>query len=299
MFKRTPFLAFICLLSLLTLTNCASDKKADDSTPGATAAAVDEDAVDKSDKDDKSKIEPVEKLYNKAAAKLDNKEYFEAAKGFDEVDRQYPYSQWATRAQLMAGYAHYKNLKYDEAMIALDRYIELHPGDQDIAYAYYLKALCAYEQITDVRRDQEMTEKALDSLKQVVQRFPDSKYAKDAALKIDLTTDHLAGKEMEIGRYYQDRKQYQAAINRFQRVVEQYQTTTHLPEALHRMTESFLALGLVDEARRTAAILGHNYPNSSWYKDSYRLLGGKVDPATGTVTPEKKSLYDKTLGRIF
>lgn len=291
----SSLLLALCLLSFFSVAGCSSDKKADAGQPGATSAAVDEDQPEeKSDSKDKNKIEPVETLYNKAAKHLEDREYYEAAKGFDDVDRQYPYSQWATRAQLMAGYAHYKNLKYDEATIALDRYIELHPGDADVSYAYYLKALCAYEQITDVRRDQAMTEKALDALKQVVQRFPDSKYAKDAALKIDLTQDHLAGKEMEIGRYYQGRKQYQAGINRFQRVVEQFQTTTHIPEALHRLTESYLSLGLIDEARRTAAILGHNYPESSWYKETYKIMGGKID-----APPKKSSIYDKTLGRIF
>jgi outer membrane protein assembly factor BamD len=175
----------------------------------------------------------------------------------------------------MTGYAHYKNLKYDEAVLALDHFIELHPGDENAAYAYYLKALCFYEQISDVGRDQKMTEMALDSLQQVVQRFPESKYSKDAALKIDLTRDHLAGKEMEIGRYYLERRQYQAAINRFQTVVTKYQTTTHVPEALHRLVECNLALGLLDEAHKNAAILGHNYPSSSWYKDTFRLLGGK------------------------
>lgn len=219
---------------------------------------------------------PVEQLYNKAAASMDKGEYFQAAKDFDEVDRQYPYSQWATKAQLMAGYAHYKNLKYDDAVIALDRFIELHPGDDDIPYAYYLKSLCYYEQISDVRRDQDMTQKALDALRQVVDRFPESKYAKDASLKVDLTVDHLAGKEMEIGRYYLERKQYQAAIPRFIRVLERFQTTTQVPEALHRLVEAYLALGIKAEAQKNAAILGYNYPESRWYKDSYRLMGDNM-----------------------
>jgi outer membrane protein assembly factor BamD len=237
--------------------------------------------------------EPVETLYNRAAARLDEGAYFDAAKLFDEVDRQYPYSQWATRAQLMSGYAHYRNLRYDEAVLALDRFIELHPGDDSIAYAHYLRALCHYEQIVDVRRDQRMTELALETLQRVVDRFPETVYARDAMLKIDLTRDHLAGKEMEIGRYYQVRNLHQAAISRFQRVVDKYQTTTHVPEALHRMTESYLALGILDEARKSAAILGHNFPESRWYKDTYALLGDKSAPAP------RKSVYDRTLGRIF
>lgn len=305
-------LSLVCLLSLPLVAGCAS-KKGEDAGANKTAAGApgmpsvnrdtpnlpdpaaqaEERTASKKEDSSKDKTESVEKLYNDAAARLDNGEYYEAAKAFDEVDRQYPYSQWAARAQLMSGFAHYKNLKYDEAIIALNRYIELHPGDADVSYAYYLKALCSYEQITDVRRDQRTTQEALEALRQVVQRFPDSRYAKDALLKIDLTTDHLAGKQMEIGRYYQKRREYQAAINRFQRVVEQFQTTTHVPEALHRLTESYLSLGLAEEARRTAAILGHNYPESSWYKDTYKLMGGKIDQ------PPKQTVYDKTLGRIF
>lgn len=240
-----------------------------------------------------AKQEPVEVLYNRAAKRLDDGVYFEAAKLFDEVDRQYPYSQWATRAQLMSGYAHYRNMKYDEAVLALDRFIELHPGDDSISYAHYLRALCFYEQIVDVRRDQRMTEMALENLQRVVDRFPDTVYARDALLKIDLTRDHLAGKEMEIGRYYQTRHQHQAAINRFQRVVDKYQTTTHVPEALHRLTESYLAIGIPDEARKTAAILGHNFPESRWYKDTYALLGDK------NAAPPRRSVYDRTLGRLI
>jgi outer membrane protein assembly factor BamD len=238
---------------------------------------------------------PVEKLYNDAAAKLDAGEFLGAAKAFEEVDRQYPYSQWAAKSQLMAGYARYKFMKYDEAVVSLDQFLELHPGDPNAAYAWYLKALCYYEQITDVGRDQKMTQLSLDALQQVVQRYPDSKYAKDAALKIDLTRDHLAGKEMDVGRYYLDRAMYQAAINRFQKVVTQYQTTTHAPEALHRMVEGYLALGLRDEARKSAAILGHNYPRSAWYRDSYRLMGGDVPKLPGAPEEKKSSLF----GRIF
>jgi outer membrane protein assembly factor BamD len=238
--------------------------------------------------------DPVEKMYSHAAAELDIGNYSSAAKEFDAVEQNYPYSQWATRAQLMAGYAHYKNLKYDDALLALDRFIELHPGDDNIAYAYYLKSLCYYEQISDVRRDQKMTENALDALKQVKQRFPDTPYARDAALKVDLTLDHLAGKEMEIGRYYLDRKMYQAAINRFSKVVEQYQTTTQVPEALERLTEAYLGLGIKDEARKSAAILGQNFPQSTWYKAAYRLMG---DPSK--MPPPRDSVYDRTIGKMF
>jgi outer membrane protein assembly factor BamD len=271
-FLRSRLLCLGILLPLLALSACTSTGKAEaDKAP-----------------------EPVEKMYAKAAKELDAGRNTEAAKQFDAVEQNYPYSPWATRAQLMAGYAHYKNLRYEDALLALNRFIELHPGDDNIAYAYYLKSLCYYEQISDVRRDQKMTEMALDSLKQVKQRFPDSPYARDASLKIDLTQDHLAGKEMEIGRYYLVRKQYQAAINRFEKVVQQYQTTTQVPEALERLVESYMALGIRDEARKNAAILGANYPGSSWYKDAFVLMGDK-----SLAKPGKPTVYDKTLGKIF
>ena len=218
---------------------------------------------------------PVEELYNNAMDELLDSNYKVAAELFDEVERQHPYSVWASKAQLMAAYAHYQNNKYEDAINALDRFIELHPGNRDIAYAYYLKALSFYERISDVRRDQRMTKEAYDALQEVVRRFPDSKYARDAKLKLDLARDHLAGKEMAIGRYYLERGHYLAAINRFRTVVEDYQTTTHVPEALHRLVEAYLALGVVEEAKATAAVLGYNFPGSEWYVDSYALLTGR------------------------
>ncbi len=218
---------------------------------------------------------PVDQLYNTAMDQLANEYYREAAKGFDEVERQHPYSVWATKAQLMAAYAHYQNNRYDDAIAALDRFIQLHPGNPDVAYAYYLKGLSYYEQVSDVERDQKMTDMALVTLKEVVARFPASRYARDAKVKIDLTIDHLAGKEMEIGRYYLKRGNYLAAVNRFKAVAEKYQTTTHVPEALHRMSEAYTAMGLHDEARRVASVLGHNYPGNEWYIDSYELIEDK------------------------
>ena len=216
----------------------------------------------------------VHHIYNGAVDALQDGNYPEAARLFDEVERQHPYSIWATKAQLMAGYAHYEANKYDEAIIALQRFIELHPGNRDIAYAYYLKALSYYEQISDVSRDQLATERARQSMQDLARRFPDSKYARDARLKLDLTRDHLAGKEMNIGRYYLRRGHYLAAINRFRRVVDEYQTTSHIPEALHRLAESYTVLGIQDEAQKAAAVLGHNYPGSEWYVDSYQLVAG-------------------------
>jgi len=175
----------------------------------------------------------------------------------------------------MAAYSYYQQNRYDDAIVALDRFIQLHPTNRDVAYAYYLKGLSYYEQISDVARDQEMTEKALSTLDELIKRFPTSKYARDAKLKLDLTYDHLAGKEMEIGRYYHNQGHYLAAINRFKAVIDNYQTTTHVPEALHRLTEAYLALGVPDEARKTAAILGHNFPGSEWYNDSYGMVENK------------------------
>jgi outer membrane protein assembly factor BamD len=217
---------------------------------------------------------PVHEIYNEAVNALEAGNYRLAARTFDEVERQHPYSAWATKAQIMSAYAYYESNDYDEAVIALDRFIQLHPGNRDIAYAYYLKALCQYERISDIVRDQLTTEKALDSLQEVVRRFPDSKYARDARLKIDLTRDHLAGKEMEIGRYYLKRAHYLASINRFRRVVDEFQTTSHVQEALHRLVEAYTALGLTVEAQKAAAVLGHNYPGSEWYADSYAVATG-------------------------
>ncbi len=214
----------------------------------------------------------VERLYNFGVDALQREDYKNAVISFDEVERQHPYSVWATKAQLMSAFASYKRDDYDEAIVGLDRFIELHPGNSDVAYAYYLKGLSYYEQISDVGRDQKMTELALQALRDVTRRHPDTKYGRDARAKLDLVTDHLAGKEMAVGRYYQQRHEYLAAINRFRVVLQNYQTTTHVPEALLRLTESYLSLGITDEAQMAAAVLGHNYPGSKWYADSYALL---------------------------
>lgn len=215
---------------------------------------------------------PVEELYNDAVDQVAVEDYTKASELFLEVERQHPYSVWATKAQLMGAYSFYAQGDYDDAILALDRFIQLHPGNRDIAYAYYLKGLSYYEQISDVGRDQRTTELALQSLSDVSRRFPESKYARDAQLKIDLTQDHLAGKEMEVGRFYLRRKHYLAAINRFRNVIDNYQSTTHTPEALHRLAEAYTALGIEPEARQNAAVLGHNFPGNQWYVDSYQLV---------------------------
>ena len=215
---------------------------------------------------------PVEDIYNEAMDNMETGRYTRAAESFDEVERQHPYSKWATKAQIMAGYAHYMNGKYNDAIGALDRFIDLHPGHKDAAYAWYLKGLSYYEQISDVARDQFMTQASLIAFENLVRRFPNSDYARDARLKIDLTHDHLAGKDMSVGRYYLRAGHHLAAIGRFRRVVDNWGTSTHVPEALHRLTEAYMALGVVEEARFTAAVLRHNFPNSEWYQDSWALL---------------------------
>jgi outer membrane protein assembly factor BamD len=251
--------------------------------------------ADNKDNDTAYLERPAEEIYNSAMDKVLDSDYQKASKDFDEVDRQHPYSVWATKAQLMSAYSLYQASKYDQAVVDLDRFIQLHPGNRYTAYAYYLKALCYYVQITDVGRDQKTTEQALKAMDEVAKRFPDSKYARDARLKIDLTRDHLAGKEMDIGRYYERQGNYLAAINRFRRVVDNYQTTTHIPEALHRLIECYLALGIVDEAKTTAAVLGHNYPGSEWYVDSYALLTGV--PQQNSV--ESKGWVSRVICSVF
>jgi outer membrane protein assembly factor BamD len=217
---------------------------------------------------------PVEEIYNEAHATMLANDYFEAAELFDEVERQHPYSTWATKAQLMAAYSYYKINEYDQAILAADRFLQLHPGNESAPYAFYLIAVSYYEQIADVGRDQNVTKMALGSLQELVRRYPASEYARDARLKIDLARDHLAGKEMEIGRFYLRRGTPIAAINRFRVVIEDFQTTSHAAEALHRLTEAYLQLGVTKEAQTAAAVLGHNFPGSPWYQDSYLLLTG-------------------------
>ena len=215
---------------------------------------------------------PVEQIYSEALTQLDKGNWVPCAQGFDEVERQHPYSVWARRAILMSAFCYYQGNKYNEAILAADRFITLHPGNKDAPYAYYLKAVALYEQIVDVGRDQRRTEQAMAALGDLIRRFPQTDYARDARLKLDLTRDHLAGKEMAIGRYYLKRGEHVAAISRFRTVVDKYQTTSHVPEALHRLVEAYLSLGVIKEAKTAAAVLGHNYPGSEWYEDSYNMM---------------------------
>jgi outer membrane protein assembly factor BamD len=211
-------------------------------------------------------------LYTAARKRLDQGRYKEAALLFDEVERQHPYSVWARRAQVMSAFSYYLDRDYTKAIENAQRFLAVHPGNRDAAYAYYLVAISYYEQISDVTRDQKISQQALDSLGELMRRYPNTRYASDARLKVDLVRDHLAGKEMEIGRFYETRGQWLAATSRFRRVVDEYQTT-HAPEALMRLTECYLALGVHDEAQKSAAVLGANYRGSDWYERAYKLVG--------------------------
>ena len=211
-------------------------------------------------------------LYSAAKKRLDQGRFKEAALLFDEVERQHPYSIWARRAQLMSAFSYYLAKDYTQSIQSAQRFISVHPGNRDAAYAYYLIALGYYEQITDVTRDQKISVQALAALGELTRRYPNSRYAADARLKIDLVNDHLAGKEMEVGRFYENRGQWLAASLRFRTVVDKYQTTTHIPEALMRLTETYLELGVRSEAEKTAAVLGANYPGSDFYQRAYKLM---------------------------
>ena len=214
-------------------------------------------------------------IYQQAEAELARGDETDAARLFGEVERLYPYSEFAKRALIMQAFALHQGDAYEEARAAAQRYIDFYPADEDAAYAQYLLALSYYDQIDDIGRDQGLTFQALQALRTVIERYPDSSYARSAVQKFDLAFDHLAGKEMEIGRYYLKRRHWTAAINRFRVVVEDFQTTTHTPEALMRLTEAYLALGLRDEAQTAGAILGHNYRSSPFYEDAYALLSGQ------------------------
>lgn len=214
----------------------------------------------------------VSTLYNAAKVRLDRGQFDQAAILFDEVERQHPYSPWARRAQLMSAFSYYASRDYTKSIQSAQRFLSIHPGNRDAPYAYYLIALCYYEQISDVTRDQKITQQANDALSELVRRYPDSRYAADARLKLDLVADHLAGKEMEIGRFYQRRREWIAATLRFRKVIDTYQRTSHTPEALERLVECYLALGIPEEAKRAAAVLGTNYPGSEWYQRAFKLM---------------------------
>ncbi|WP_040297687.1 outer membrane protein assembly factor BamD [Afipia sp. 1NLS2] len=231
-------------------------------------------------KDETFVDQPADKLYNEGLFLLNEKNDRKGAiKKFEEVDRQHPYSDWARKSLLMSAYASYQSGDYDECIANANRYISLHPGSPDAAYAQYLVAVSNYDQIPDVSRDQGRTEKAIAALEEVIRKYPNSEYATTAKKKIEGARDQLAGREMTIGRYYMDKRDYTGAINRFKVVVTQYQTTRHVEEALARLTEAYMAIGVVSEAQTAAAVLGHNFPDSRWYKDAYNLVkSGGVEP---------------------
>jgi outer membrane protein assembly factor BamD len=249
---------------------------------------------------------PVETLYADATRAMERKRYDEAIEHFGEVERQHPYSAWARRAMLMKAFAQYQQNDYEEAVESLDQFISLHPGNKDAPYAYYLKAMCFYERIRDVGRDQEFTNNAVQALNDVVRRYPQTEYARDARLKLDLTFDHLAGKEMYIGRFYLKEGKHIAAINRFKKVVADYETTGHTPEALYRLVEAYMQIGIIDEARAAAAVLGHNYPGTNWYEDAYRIMAknGVLEPGSKPKRSEKelaklRKKQEKTEGKAL
>jgi outer membrane protein assembly factor BamD len=270
---KAPALA-VLMIGALALGGCATLKK--------------------KHKTDLSYVErPVDQLYSAGAERLDRKQWGAAVDYFREVERQHPYSEWSRRAILMTAFAHYEDGDYAESVGDSDRFISLYPGNASAAYAYYLKAVCYFEQIIDVGRDQASTEQALSALKEVVRRFPHSEYASDARLKVDMVNDQLAGKEMNIGRFYQENGQPVAALSRFKVVIDRYQTTSHAPEALYRLVALDVSLGLMDEAQRNAAVLGANFPGDRWYIDAYRLMTSRgLRPA---ITPKdvKRSLPEK------
>jgi len=264
----------LCGVAALALSACAGKKKKPD-------VAYEE--------------RPVELLYATGAQKLDKHQWSDALRYFDEVERQHPYSEWSRRAVLMEAFAHYEAGQYEDAIAAADRFTSLYPGNASASYAYYLKAVCYFEEISDVGRDQAATEQAQVALREVVKRYPTSEYAVDAKLKIDLVQDQLAGKEMAIGRWYLRQGNPLAAMGRFRTVLDRFQSTSHTPEALYRLVEANLTLGLRDEATKDGAVLGYNFPGDRWYKEAYDLLTAKgLKPATVPVT--RRRTYITRLG---
>jgi len=225
------------------------------------------------DKDPPISNDPADRLYNEGLYLLNSKHDLKAAaKKFEEVDRQHPYSEWARKSLIMSAYAYYESREYEEAITAAKRYVTLHPGSADAAYAQYLVGSSYFDQIPDITRDQGRTEKAMQALEEVARKFPNTEYAASAKKKVEIARDQLAGKEMRTGQYYLERRDYIGAVNRFKVVVTQYQTTRHVEEALYRLTEVYIALGILPEAQTAAAVLGHNFPDSRWYKDAYALV---------------------------
>ena len=243
---------------------------------------------------------PAENIYNEGMDQMERNDLGKARLLFQEVERQHPFSKWARRAMLMTAYANYLSADYEEAVSTAQRFISLHPGNESTPYAYYLIAMSYYDQIYDVGRDQATTTSAEAALQQVVRRYPDSDYARDALLKLELTHDHLAGKEMSVGRYYLRENQQLAAIGRFKTVVREFETTSHVEEAMHRLVEAYVSLGIIEEAKLAGSVLGYNYPNSEWYSDSYDLLQRfGIDLNEEVARAKDPSYFRRLRDRIF
>jgi outer membrane protein assembly factor BamD len=258
---RTALLVLSVLAAPLVLSGCMSS---DDDINLATYV---------------DQTEPADVLYNQGLANLNAGRLTEASRKFDAVDRQHPYSEWARKSMVMGAFANYRQGKYDEAINSAKRYVSLYPSSEDAAYAQYIVGLSYFRQIRDVTQDQKESRRAIEAMEEVVQRWPESEYVDDAREKVRFARDQLAGKEMQIGRYYLERREYIAAVKRFRYVVENYSNTRHVEEALARLTESYYAMGLTSEAQTAAAVLGQNYPDSQWYRDSYTLLQtGGLEP---------------------
>jgi outer membrane protein assembly factor BamD len=250
----------VALALPLVISACASDKDVD------LASYVDT-------------IEPADTLYNQGLANLDAGRLTEASRKFEAIDRQHPYSEYARRSMVMGAFTNYRQGKYEEAITAGKRYVSMYPTSEDAAYAQYIVGLSYFRQIKDVTRDQRESRRAIEAMQEVIDRWPDSEYVDDARAKVRFARDQLAGKEMQVGRYYLERREYIAAVRRFRNVVESFSDTNHVEESLARLTESYYAMGLASEAQTAAAVLGHNYPDSQWYKDSYALLqSGGLQP---------------------
>jgi outer membrane protein assembly factor BamD len=279
-FKRSSMIARTALVGavMVTTTACASNKK-------EKLAYVER---------------PAELIYNQALDKMEKNNWADAKLFFQEVERQHPFSKWARRSMLMSAYASYRSADHDESIAMAQRFIGLHPGSDSAPYAHYLVAMNYYDQIYDVGRDQATTIAAESALQQVVRRYPESDYARDSRLKLELTHDHLAGKEMSIGRYYLKDNQHLAAIGRFKNVVTDYETTSQTEEALHRLVESYVSIGIIQEAKLVGSVLGYNYPNSEWYADSYDLLenyGVNLDDEINK--PRSKGYWTRLKERLF
>jgi outer membrane protein assembly factor BamD len=279
---RFPSLRFAIAASLASALLLSAPAQADEATKRAKK------------ENNRYVARDVETLYNAAKDQLDKRRYKVAAVLFDEVERQHPYSIWARRAELMSAFSHYLAQDYNESIDAAQRFLSIHPGNKDAPYAMYLIGVDYYEQIGDVNRDQKTAQQALDAMGELIRRYPDTKYAADARLKVDLINDHLAGREMDIGRFYQRRAEWLASVYRFRKVVDTYPTTSHVPEALLRLTESYLELGVLEEARKSAAVLGANFPGSDWYQRAYGLIQkNEVGATPASAKPAKKAKKSK------